>query len=95
MEPCPHLNFGGKYTTLSDSVRHDDNVGNTGHFNADVDYENLVSSRIALENMNNPRVSGLISMATNAKYVWGLEAKLESIVLDQMKTNHIDMMKKF
>tara|TARA_B100000315_G_scaffold53216_1_gene47549 strand:+ start:282 stop:1325 length:1044 start_codon:yes stop_codon:yes gene_type:complete len=63
-------------------------------FNADVDYENLVSSRIALENMNNPRVSGLISMATKAKYVWGLEAKLESIVLDQMKTNHIDMMEK-
>lgn len=58
----------------------------------DVDYENLVATRIAMENMNNPKVSGLISMASKAKYVWGLEAKLESMVLDHMKTNHIDMM---
>lgn len=59
---------------------------------ADVDYENLVASRIAMENMNNPRVSTIIGMASKAKYVWGLEAKLESMVLNHMKTNHADMM---
>ena len=61
-------------------------------FVTDVEYENLIAARIALENKNNPRTANLISMASKAKYVWGLQAKVESMLMDQMKTKHMDLM---
>ena len=61
-------------------------------FVTDVEYENLIAARIALENKNNPRTANLISMASKAKYVWGLQAKVESILMEQMKTKHMDLM---
>ena len=61
-------------------------------FVTDVEYENLIAARIALENKNNPRTANLISMASKAKYVWGLQAKVESLLMDHMKTKHMDLM---
>ena len=61
-------------------------------FVTDVEYENLIAARIALENKNNPRTANLISMASKAKYVWGLQAKVESMLMEQMKTKHMDLM---
>ena len=60
-------------------------------FVTDVEYENLIAARIALENKNNPRTANLISMASKAKYVWGLQAKVESMLMDHMKTKHMDL----
>ena len=61
-------------------------------FVTDVEYENLIAARIALENKNNPRTANLISMASKAKYVWGLQAKVESMLMEHMKTKHMDLM---
>ena len=61
-------------------------------FVTDIEYENLIAARIALENKNNPRTANLISMASKAKYVWGLQAKVESMLMDHMKTKHMDLM---
>ena len=38
-------------------------------FMADIDYENMISTRIALEGKNNPRLSKIISAALNASWV--------------------------
>jgi len=61
-------------------------------FITDVEYENLIAARIALENQNNPRSGNLISMASKAKYVWGLQAKVESMLMEHMKSKHMDLM---
>ena len=59
---------------------------------ADVDFENLVSARIAMENKNNPRVSKIIGMANKASYVPGLQKRLESMLMKYMKSNHTELM---
>ena len=59
---------------------------------ADVDFENLVSARVAMENKNNPRVSKIISMANKASYVPGLQKRLESMLMKYMKSNHTELM---
>lgn len=58
----------------------------------DVDFENLISARIAMESKNNPRVSKLISMANKASYIPGLQGRLESILMNHMKSNHSNLM---
>ena len=58
----------------------------------DVDFENLVSARVAMENKNNPRVSRIINMANKASYVPGLQKRLESMLMKYMKSNHTELM---
>ena len=58
----------------------------------DVDFENLVSARIAMESKNNPRVSTIISMANKASYIPGLQGRLESMLMNHMKSNHTELM---
>ncbi len=59
---------------------------------ADVDFENLISARIAMESKNNPRVSNLISMANKASYIPGLQGRLESLLMNHMKSTHTGLM---
>ena len=61
--------------------------------NADVDFENLIAVRMALEGKNNPRLSSVLSLASKAKYIPGLEYKIEVMMLDKIKTKHWDLMK--
>ena len=61
--------------------------------NADVDFENLIAVRMALEGKNNPRLSSVLSLASKAKYIPGLEGKIEVMMLDKIKTKHWDLMK--
>lgn len=63
-------------------------------FIADVDYENMISARIALEGKNNPRLSSILSTALKASWVPGLESKLENILVSHLKKNHSDLMRK-
>jgi hypothetical protein len=58
----------------------------------DVDFENLISARVAMENKNNPRVSKIIKMANKASYVPGLQKRLESMLIKYMKSNHTELM---
>ena len=55
---------------------------------ADVDFENLVAARIALEGKNNPRLSTVLNLASKAKYIPGVERKIEAMMLEKMKTKN-------
>ena len=59
---------------------------------ADVDFENLIAARLALEGKNNPRLSTVINLASKARYIPGVEKKIEVLMLDKMKTKHADLM---
>ena len=59
---------------------------------ADVDFENLIAARLALEGKNNPRLSTVLSLASKAKYIPGVERKIEVMMLERMKTKHADLM---
>ena len=63
-------------------------------FMADIDYENMISTRIALEGKNNPRLSKIISAALNASWVPGLESQLENMLVSHLKSTHYELMKK-
>ncbi len=60
--------------------------------NADVDFENLIAVRMALEGKNNPRLSSVLSLASKAKYIPGIESKIEVMMLDKIKSKHWDLM---
>ena len=55
---------------------------------ADVDFENLVAARIALEGKNNPRLSTVLNLASKARYIPGMERKIEAMMLEKMKTKN-------
>tara|TARA_B100000941_G_C28129223_1_gene361990 strand:+ start:98 stop:517 length:420 start_codon:yes stop_codon:yes gene_type:complete len=63
-------------------------------FMADIDFENMISTRIALEGKNNPRLSKVISAALKASWVPGLESQLEDMLISHLKSNHSDLMNK-
>tara|TARA_B100000029_G_scaffold116861_1_gene109901 strand:+ start:85 stop:996 length:912 start_codon:yes stop_codon:yes gene_type:complete len=81
---------------LKNSFQYSSDIGVTSGepdiLSADVDFENLISARIAMESKNNPRVSNLISMANKASYIPGLQGRLESMLMGHMKSNHTDLM---
>ena len=60
--------------------------------NTDVDFENLIAVRMALEGKNNPRLSSVLTLASKAKYIPGLEKKIEVMMLDKIKSKHWDLM---
>lgn len=61
-------------------------------FMTDVDFENLIAARIALEGKGNPKIDNILSLASKASYVPGLQSKLENMLVDHMKTKHISLM---
>jgi len=61
-------------------------------FMTDVDFENLIAARIALEGKGNPKIDNILSLASKASYVPGLQNKLENMLVDHMKTKHISLM---
>ena len=63
-------------------------------FMADIDFENMISARIALEGKNNPRLSSILSTALKASWIPGLESKLEDMLVSHLKKNHLDLMEK-
>lgn len=63
-------------------------------FIADIDFENMISTRIALEGKNNPRLSTIISTALKASWVPGLESQLENMLVLHLKENHTELMQK-
>ena len=63
-------------------------------FMADIDFENMISTRIALEGKNNPRLSKVISTALKASWVPGLESQLEEMLVSHLKSNHSNLMNK-
>ena len=63
-------------------------------FMADIDFENMISTRIALEGKNNPRLSKVISTALKASWVPGLESQLEDMLVSHLKSNHAHLMNK-
>ena len=63
-------------------------------FIADIDFENMVSTRIALEGKNNPRLAAVISTALKASWVPGLESQLENMLVSHLKENHTELMQK-
>lgn len=67
--------------------------GEPAILNTDVDFENLVAARIAMESKNNPRVSNLVGMASKASFIPGVKGRLEAVLMDYMKSNHSALMK--
>jgi len=65
-----------------------DNTSMPSILTADVDFENLIAARLALEGKNNPRLSTVLSLASKAKYIPGVERKIEAIMLEKMKTKN-------
>ena len=63
-------------------------------FIADIDFENMISTRIALEGKNNPRLSSIIKTALKASWVPGLESRLESMLVSHLQENHSGLMQK-
>ena len=63
-------------------------------FIADIDFENMISTRIALEGKNNPRLSTVISTALKARWFPGLESQLENMLVSHLKDNHTELMQK-
>ena len=61
-------------------------------FLTDIDYENLISTRMALESRDNPKVEKLLGLASKASYIPGLENKLQNMLIDHMKNNHTELM---
>ena len=70
-------------------------MGNSSDlFIADIDFENMISTRIALEGKNNPRLSSIIKTALKASWVPGLESRLEGMLVSHLQENHSDLMQK-
>lgn len=63
-------------------------------FIADIDFENMISTRIALEGKNNPRLSSIINTALKASWVPGLESRLEGMLVSHLQENHSNLMQK-
>ena len=63
-------------------------------FMADIDFENMISTRIALEGKNNPRLSSIIKTALKASWVPGLESRLEDMLVSHLQENYSDLIKK-
>lgn len=61
-------------------------------FMADVDFENLIAARIALEGKDSPKIDNIMSLASKASYVPGLQSKLENMLVDHMRTKHYNLM---
>ncbi len=84
------------WVELKNSFQYSSDLGITSGqpdiLTADVDFENLISARIAMESKNNPRVSNLISMANKASYIPGLQGRLESLLMNHMKSTHTGLM---
>ena len=65
-----------------------DNTSIPSILTADVDFENLIAARLALEGKNNPRLSIVLNLASKAKYIPGVERKIEAMMLEKMKTKN-------
>ena len=65
-----------------------DNTSIPSILTADVDFENLIAARLALEGKNNPRLSTVLNLASKAKYIPGVERKIEAMMLEKMKTKN-------
>lgn len=78
-------------TSSIDIIKND---SSPNEFIADIDFENMISTRIALEGRNNPRLSSILSTAMKASWVPGLESKLEKMLVSHLKDNHSDLMAK-
>ena len=65
-----------------------DNTSMPSILTADVDFENLIAARLALEGKNNPRLSIVLNLASKAKYIPGMERKIEAMMLEKMKTKN-------
>ena len=76
-----------KLTTNSDWMIEDPSI-----FLADIDFENLISTRMALESRDNPKVEKLLGLASKVSYIPGLQNKLENMLIEHMKNNHTDLM---
>jgi hypothetical protein len=63
-------------------------------FLGDIDFENMISARIALENKNNAKLSGILSAASKSSWVPGLQPKLEKILVSYLKENQSDLMRR-
>jgi len=61
-------------------------------FMTDVDFENMISARIAFEGKNSPNLSTILSLATKASWVPGLESQIEGMLVDYLKENHLVLM---
>ena len=73
--------MGGSFTAY-------DNTSMPSILTADVDFENLIAARLALEGKNNPRLSTVLNLASKAKYIPGVERKIEAMMLEKMKTKN-------
>ena len=71
----------GSFTTY-------DNTSMPSILTADVDFENLIAARLALEGKNNPRLSTVLNLASKARYIPGVERKIEAMMLEKMKTKN-------
>ena len=69
-----------------------DNILMPSILHADVDFENLIAARLALEGKNNPRLSTVLNLASKAKYIPGVERKIEAMMLEKMKTKNAYLM---
>ena len=61
-------------------------------FMTDVDFENMISARIALEGKNSPNLSTILSLASKASWVPGLEGQIEGMLVDHLRENHLVLM---
>ena len=78
--------------SIVSSYKHNDLDVSPELFMADIDFENMVSTRIALEGKNNPRLSAIIKTALKASWVPGLESRLEGMLVSHLQENHSDLM---
>ena len=74
--------------SMDGSFTTSDNVSMPSILTADVDFENLVAARLALEGKNNPRLSTVLNLASKASYIPGMERKIEAMMLEKMKTKN-------
>ena len=80
--------------SVTSSINVINNDSSPNEFIADIDFENMISTRIALEGKSNPRLSSILSTAMKASWVPGLESKLEKMLVSHLKDNHSDLMAK-
>ena len=80
--------------SVTSSINVIDNDSSPNEFIDDIDFENMISTRIALEGKSNPRLSSILSTAMKASWVPGLESKLEKMLVSHLKDNHSDLMTK-
>ncbi len=93
-----HISAQELWSVAKNSVTSSINVINNDsspkEFIADIDFENMISTRIALEGKSNPRLSSILSSAMKASWVPGLESKLEKMLVSHLKDNHSHLMAK-